>query len=158
MNQCLATVPASPTIKYGFEKVGLLPSERSSLLDAERDLENHRGARVAEALKVQGGGLKSIGAPYNLNTKLSDTGVLRVNGIAKEMMGDQWSPEANVIADALKHAIISHQNSHDNRDVLRNDTTSSLQLQMEKDAEPSRSSSPISENGKNLRHGTKVRS
>jgi hypothetical protein len=132
--------PTTPTVKHGFEKIGLLPSERSSLLDVQCELENHGGARVAEALKRQGEERKIVDVPHNLDTALSNTGAVRVERIAKEATENQQSPEANVIADALKNTLLDRQDIQDNKDVPRNGTTSLRQLQIEKDAEPSRSS------------------
>jgi hypothetical protein len=150
--------PTTPTVKHGFEKIGLLPSERSSLLDVQCELENHGGARVAEALKRQGEERKIVDVPHNLDTALSNTGAVRVKRIAKEATENQQSPEANVIADALKNTLLDRQDIQDNKDVPRNGTTSLRQLQIEKDAEPSRSSSLIPENDENLRYETTERS
>ncbi|OAK96857.1 hypothetical protein IQ06DRAFT_308795 [Phaeosphaeriaceae sp. SRC1lsM3a] len=38
--------PTSPTVKPGFEQVGLLPSERTSSGDVKRELENHGGYHI----------------------------------------------------------------------------------------------------------------
>jgi hypothetical protein len=145
---------ASPTVKHGFEKVGLLPSERSSFLDVQREPENHGGARVAEAPKIRGERLRSVDMPHNLGTMLSEAGNLRMNDIAKEATEIQQSSEANVIVDVLKDSLRSYQDSSHNKDLARSRPASLRQLQMEKNAEPSRSSSLIQKTGKHFRHGT----
>jgi hypothetical protein len=61
------TSPISPTVKPGFERVGLLPSERESLVDLKRELEDHGGNRIAEVLEKQEEELIDVGSARDLD-------------------------------------------------------------------------------------------
>jgi hypothetical protein len=80
------TSPISPTVKPGFEKVGLLPSERESLVDLKSELEGHGGNRIAEVLEKQEEDLIDVGSARDLD--------------AAEMNSDE---ETNFITQAFEN-------------------------------------------------------
>jgi hypothetical protein len=80
------TSPISPTVKPGFEKIGLLPSERKSLVNLKSELEDYGGKRIAEALEKQEEELIDVGSARDL--------------YAAEMNGDE---ETNFITQAFKN-------------------------------------------------------
>ncbi|KAF2825470.1 hypothetical protein CC86DRAFT_407680 [Ophiobolus disseminans] len=101
--------PISPTIKIGFEQVGLLPSERSSFAEASSELEHNGGARVAEVLMKQREELKGQSIPHNVDTALDTANVGHSDEIAKRVMKQEKDNEANVIAEAFQDALMKHK-------------------------------------------------
>ncbi|KAF1912069.1 hypothetical protein BDU57DRAFT_564721, partial [Ampelomyces quisqualis] len=101
--------PTSPTVKPGFETVGLLPSERISLVNAKTELENNGGTHVAEVLEEQKQELKGVGIPHNMDTALDDANVSRNDMAGKKTLENERAEEANVIAEAFGDAIAEHQ-------------------------------------------------
>jgi hypothetical protein len=94
------TSPISPSVKPGFEKVGLLPSERESLVDLKRELLDNGGKRVAEVL---------IDADAMLGADAVRT---------------KTGEEMNVIAGASQNALALHQ--ADGPDHLEEEVSSAL--------------------------------
>ena len=79
----------SPTMKPGYEQVGLLPSERTSLETAKRLLEENGGAAVKEAIEDDLQGLKDVCMPGDLNMGHDLLGVTRADEIAKRVTKEQ---------------------------------------------------------------------
>ncbi|KAF1850097.1 uncharacterized protein K460DRAFT_271677 [Cucurbitaria berberidis CBS 394.84] len=84
----IASPLASPKMRLGFEKVGLLPSERTSLDAAKRELENNGGSAVSEAMEMEVHELSGEIAPHNLETGLNISGTTHADEVA-EMTGNQ---------------------------------------------------------------------
>jgi hypothetical protein len=101
--------PTSPTVKPGFEKVGILPSERSSFIEAKSELEQHGGSRVADVLSKQVEELKGVSVPHNVDTSLQAANAGHQDEIIKKAVQQEKENEANVIADAFKDALSEHQ-------------------------------------------------
>lgn len=101
--------PLSPTVKPGFEKVGFLPSERSSLLDATKVLENHGGSNLADVLARQEVELKGVSVPHNLDTCLDISQATHADEAAQKEQMEGKTEEANIIAEAFKDARSRHQ-------------------------------------------------
>jgi hypothetical protein len=100
--------PLSPSLRPGFEKVGLLPSERSSLMDATRELEQNGGSRVTEALRDQAKELQEVSVPHNVDTTLDVAEVNHADQAAKQALEDLRGEEANEIAQAFYDALSKH--------------------------------------------------
>lgn len=107
-SQVLPASPTSPTVKAGFEQVGLLPSERTSLTDAKRKIETHGGHHVAEALERQEKELKGVSVPHNIDTALDGAGVGHQDHTANEALLKSRQEEANVIAEAFQKSLAEH--------------------------------------------------
>ncbi|KAL5114323.1 hypothetical protein ACEQ8H_007798 [Pleosporales sp. CAS-2024a] len=65
--------PISPTVRPGFDQVGLLPSERDPIIDVKKALESNGGTRVAEVLAKHVAGLEDVSAPHSLDTGMNTT-------------------------------------------------------------------------------------
>jgi hypothetical protein len=106
------TSPLSPTVKPGFEKIGFLPSERSSLLDATKVLEDHGGSNLADVLARQEVELKGVSVPHNLNTCLGISQATHADEAAQKEHMESKTEEASFIAEAFKDALTRHQEDH----------------------------------------------
>jgi hypothetical protein len=113
--------PTSPTVKAGFEKVGILPSERSSFVEAKSELEQHGGSRVADVLSKQVEELKGVSVPHNVDTSLQAANLGHQDEIIKQAVQQEKEVEANVIADAFKDALSEHQNEQASHAVVHGD-------------------------------------
>lgn len=102
------TSPTSPTVKPGFETVGLLPSERVSFADAKTELEKRGGTHVADVLEKQEKFSKGVGILHDVDTSLDAANVSRVDMAGKKAQEDERFEEANVIAEAFGDAIAMH--------------------------------------------------
>jgi hypothetical protein len=99
----------SPSVKPGFETVGLLPSERQSLVDVKSQLQHNGGKRVAEALEQHDNELTGISTVPTADTSLGASGAGYVN---KDLHGNdevQKDDEVNVIAKAFQDALLKHR-------------------------------------------------
>jgi hypothetical protein len=101
------TSPISPSVKPGFEKVGLLPSERESLVDLKRELLDNGGKRVAEVLDKQEVELIDADAVHGADAVEVKTG-----------------GEMNVITEASQNALALHRT--DGLDDLEEELSSAL--------------------------------
>ncbi|KAF2030451.1 hypothetical protein EK21DRAFT_111974 [Setomelanomma holmii] len=106
------TSPLSPTVKWGFEQVGLLPSERSLILDATKELESHGGSNLAEVLARQEEEVKAVGMPHNIDMIWDISHAIHANKAAEDDRQETREAEANVIADAFQDALAKHQEEH----------------------------------------------
>lgn len=102
--------PQALTFKPGFERVGVLPSERSSLLDITRELEMNDGPNIAEVLREQAAAPKGSGAAHSVDNKLEPTGVHSQEDGAS-MAGEKQHKEAEAddFAEAFKTTLSEHQ-------------------------------------------------
>lgn len=100
--------PTSPTVKAGFEQVGLLPNERTSLTDIKRELEIHGGHKVVEVLEQQEKGLKGVSVPHDLDTALDGASVDHQDYAAKQALQRSREEEADVIAEAFQKSLSEH--------------------------------------------------
>jgi hypothetical protein len=100
--------PLTPTIKPGFEKVGLLPSERSSLADASRELEHNGGTHVVEALRDQAKELQDASVSYNVNTSLGLANMNHANEASGNAPSEQREDRADELAQAFHDALSKH--------------------------------------------------
>ncbi|KAH7074188.1 hypothetical protein FB567DRAFT_553668 [Paraphoma chrysanthemicola] len=106
-SQASPTSPLSPTIKPGFEQVGLLPSQRSSLLDATKDLETHGGGHLAEVLARQEEELRTVGVPQILGTDLDVNAAPHADETVKNGHKNKRAAE-----QAFTDALHKHQDDH----------------------------------------------
>lgn len=100
--------PTSPTVKAGFEQVGLLPSERTSLADTKRELDNHGGHHIVEVLEQQDKDLKGVSVPHDLDTAPDGASVGYQDRAAKQALQKSREEEADVIAEAFQKSLSEH--------------------------------------------------
>jgi hypothetical protein len=101
------TSPISPSLKPGYEKVGLLPGERESLVDLKKELLDNGGKGVAEVLDKQ-------------ERELTDADVV-LDADTVEMKSGE---ETNIIAEASRNELVPRQ--ADGLDVLEEEVSSAL--------------------------------
>ncbi|KAH7381216.1 hypothetical protein DE146DRAFT_772721 [Phaeosphaeria sp. MPI-PUGE-AT-0046c] len=98
------TSPTLPTVKPGFEQVGLLPSERISFTDSKRQLENHGGHHVVEVLDKQDKDQTGVSVPHNIVTALDDAGVSRQDHAANDALRKSLEEAADLVAGAFRES------------------------------------------------------
>jgi hypothetical protein len=91
------TSPISPSVKPGFEKVGLLPNERKSLVYLKTELLDHGGKHVAEVIDKQGVELIDADAAQDADAAEVNTG-----------------GETNVIAETFQSVLAPSQAGNSN--------------------------------------------
>lgn len=101
--------PTSPTIKSGFDQVGLLPSEQDSIIDVKKALEDSDGNRLAQALEKQVQDLKGVGVPHSLDARLDMAGVGHAEEVAQNFQETEKTREVNQIAEAFKEAMLENK-------------------------------------------------
>jgi hypothetical protein len=116
--------PTSPSVKPGFEQVGLLPSEQESIMDVKTALEDNGGSRVAEILEKQVQDLKGYSVPHNVDTKLDVVGADHVDQDAKTAKEKRHCERIHKIAVEFKAAVADDQNVNAGR--CENDEKGSL--------------------------------
>ncbi|KAH5063884.1 hypothetical protein HBH95_217430 [Parastagonospora nodorum] len=103
------TSPTSPTIRPGFDQVGLLPSEQEPISDVKQALQDSGGCRVAQALENQVRDLRGVSVPHNLDTRLDMAGVGTTDEAAKNFQETEKTREVNQIAEAFKDAMMENK-------------------------------------------------
>ncbi|KAH5592712.1 hypothetical protein HBI45_205660 [Parastagonospora nodorum] len=103
------TSPTSPTIRPGFDQVGLLPSEQEPIIDIKQALQDSGGSRVAQALENQVRDLRGVSVPHNLDTRLDMAGVGTTDEAAKNFQETEKTREVNQIAEAFKDAMMENK-------------------------------------------------
>jgi hypothetical protein len=109
--------PTSPTVKPGFEQVGLLPSEQGSIMDVKATLEQNGGTRAAEVLEKQVQEPEGVGIPHNANTKLDVDGADHVDEFARLAKEEKRGQEVNEIAATFKNTVSKGQDKQDKNEV-----------------------------------------
>jgi len=104
--------PTSPTIKPGFDQVGLLPSEQGSIIDVKQALQNSGGNRLARVLDQQVQDLQGVGIPHSLDTRLDMAGVGHADEAAKNFQETEKTKEVSQIAEAFKEAMLENKSQH----------------------------------------------
>jgi hypothetical protein len=97
--------PTSPTVRPGFDKVGLLPSEQGSVMDVKQALEESGGSRVVQVLEKEVKELKGVSAPHTRDTELDVASMGHVDGVAKSYQETEHTREVNKIAEAFTNAM-----------------------------------------------------
>jgi hypothetical protein len=101
------TSPIPPSLKPGYEKVGLLPCERESLVNLKKELLDNGGKRVAEVLDKQ-------------ERELTDADAVLDEDAVEMKTGE----ETNIIAEASRNELVPRQ--ADGLDVLEEEVSSAL--------------------------------
>jgi hypothetical protein len=103
------TLPMSPSVKPGFETVGLLPSERVSFTDVKIQFENNGGKRIVETLEEHGNEMAGVATLPTADTSLGASSAGHVHEALHETDEVQKNDEVNVIAEAFQDALLKHQ-------------------------------------------------
>ncbi|KAH7069805.1 hypothetical protein BKA63DRAFT_606161 [Paraphoma chrysanthemicola] len=111
-SQASPASPLSPTIKAGFEQVGLLPSQRSFLVDATKELETHGGGHLAKVLARQEEKVRTVGAPHNLDTGSDVSQATHADETVKNDQKDKRAAEKILMAEGFQGASHKHQEDH----------------------------------------------
>jgi hypothetical protein len=120
------TSPTSPSVKPGFETVGLLPSERVSFTDVKIQLEDNGGKRIVEALEEHSNELAGIGTLPTVDTSL---GASCAGHVHEDLHGTdevQNDDEVNVVAEAFQDALLKHQEEQAVCDMNATEESSTL--------------------------------
>jgi hypothetical protein len=142
---------ASPTVKSGFEKVGILPSERKSLSEAQKQLENNGGNHVAQVLEMYEKNLKIVGVPYNLGAAVDDESVQPVGEAAYKETEKWQNKETGTTVDAVKSMLLKHEAENKGSKANAESTNPMHGLSLLENVTELRvTSSRVSENGKTL--------
>jgi hypothetical protein len=104
----LPTSPTSPLVKPGFETVGLLPSERVSLVDVRSQLEENGAKRIIEALEQHDVELTSIGTLRTVDAGLRASSAANIDEGPRRIDGVHEANKVNVIAEAFQNALSKH--------------------------------------------------
>ncbi|CAO2647510.1 Nn.00g084320.m01.CDS01 [Neocucurbitaria sp. VM-36] len=104
--------PLSPTIKLGFEKVGLLPSERSSLDTAKQDLENNGGVAVSKAIKMEVQELNGDIISHRPDTELDISATTAADEEACATEYEKYGKNEDSFEPAFKEELSKQRNEH----------------------------------------------
>ena len=99
-------------MKLGFEKVGLLPSERPSLEAATKELVNNGGMAISEAMKKPVHEVKGVSASHSLDTELDVSGATQADEVSKIEDNEENAREEHVSKKSMKSRLAIHRDEH----------------------------------------------